>query len=339
MDKKIQILQSEAIDAIRTARTLDELEQVEFVYFGRKQGVLTEILKGLKDMDAETRKVVGQRANDAKAAVQSAIIQRRGELLDQETDRAPFDVTECSVSQVPKGGVHPITRIQEELEECFSQMGFRIYDGPELESDYYNFEALNFDPDHPARDMQDTFYIKNLPGRLMRTHTSSAQIRAMREFGAPVAVIVPGRCFRNEASDARHEHTFFQLEGFVVGEDISFAHLKGILEITARYLYGDDTVVRMRPKYYPFVEPGVSGEVTCSLCRGEGCRLCKQTGFLEIFGAGRIHPNVLTAGGLNPQKWSGLAFGFGLTRLAMLKYGIDDVRMFESGDLGFLKQF
>ncbi len=307
--------------------------------FGRKQGVMTEVLKGLKSLEPEARKVEGQKANDAKIAIQAAIDSKRAELVESEMGGGDIDVTECFIPSLPHGTLHPITLISEELEEMFSRMGFRVYDGPELESDYYNFEALNFDADHPARDMQDTFYIKGLPGRLLRTHTSTAQVRAMREYGAPLAVIVPGRCFRNEETDARHEHTFFQLEGFVVGNDITFAHLKGILEATARHLYGPDTRVRLRPKYYPFVEPGVSGEVTCLFCHGGGCRLCKHTGFLEIFGAGRIHPHVLREGGLDPKKCSGLAFGFGLTRLAMLKYGIDDVRLFESGDIGFLKQF
>ncbi len=338
MHKNIGTIQSEAIEQIHKACTMPELDTIELSLFGRKHGMLSEILKGLKDLDVAARKVQGELANDAKGAIQSELDERRAELIEQETG-GDIDVTECLIPPLPRGTLHPITLISDELEDMFSGMGFRVYDGPEIETEYYNFEALNIGVDHPARDMQDTFYIKDLPGRLMRTHTSSSQVRAMREFGAPLAVIVPGRCFRNEATDARHEHTFFQLEGFVVGSDISFAHLKGILEATARHLYGSDTQVRLRPKYYPFVEPGVNGEVTCLLCRGSGCRLCKSTGFLEIFGAGRIHPHVLREGGLDPKKWSGLAFGFGLTRLAMLKYGIDDVRLFESGDLAFLKQF
>lgn len=338
MSDTIDSIKAKAFTTIQGITTLPELEAIELSLFGRKQGVMTEILKGLKDLDPETRKSEGQKANDVKVALQDAIGARRAELIGAEAG-GDIDVTECLIPPLPRGTLHPITLISEELEEMFSRMGFRVYDGPELESDYYNFEGLNFAADHPARDMQDTFYIKDLPGRLLRTHTSTVQVRAMREYGAPLSVIAPGRCFRNEETDARHEHTFFQLEGFIVGSDITFAHLKGILEVTARYLYGPDTLVRLRPKYYPFVEPGVSGEVTCLFCHGKGCRLCKSTGFLEIFGAGRIHPNVLRAGGLDPKKWSGLAFGFGLTRLAMLKYGIDDVRLFESGDLAFLKQF
>lgn len=339
MHKKIELLLSGALTKIQKADTVAKLEAIEFSLFGRKAGTLTEILKGLKDLDPAARKEQGQLANDAKTRIQEAINARRVELIEHETGDEHFDGTECLTPPLPRGSLHPITLISEELEDMFTGMGFRVYDGPEIETEYFNFESLNIGPDHPARDMQDTFYIKDMPGLLMRTHTSSSQVRALREYGAPCAVIVPGRCFRNEATDARHEHTFFQLEGFVVGADITFAHLKGILEVTARRLYGPDTQVRLRPKYYPFVEPGVNGEVTCLLCHGAGCRLCKSTGFLEIFGAGRIHPHVLQEGGLDPKKWSGLAFGFGLTRLAMLKYGIDDVRLFESGDLAFLKQF
>lgn len=339
MQKNIETIQTRAIANIRKANTLPELEVVELSLFGRKAGTLTEILKGLKDLDPETRRIQGQVAQSAKLTIQSAIDARRAELGEHDAQSGDFDITECLVPPLPRGTMHPITLVSQELEDMFAGMGFRITDGPEIETEYFNFESLNIGADHPARDMQDTFYIKDMPGLLMRTHTSAAQVRAMREYGAPCAVIVPGRCFRNEATDARHEHTFFQLEGFIVGSDITFAHLKGILEVTARRLYGSDAQVRLRPKYYPFVEPGVNGEVTCLLCRGSGCRLCKSTGFLEIFGAGRIHPHVLKEGGLDPKKWSGIAFGLGLTRLAMLKYGIDDVRLFESGDLAFLKQF
>jgi phenylalanyl-tRNA synthetase alpha chain len=218
-------------------------------------------------------------------------------------------------------------------------MGFVVLDGPELESDYYNFTAVNIPPDHPARDMQDTFYIKGHPDWVMRTHTSPMQARALQKYGAPLRMVVPGRCFRNEATDVRHEHTFYQLEGMVIDEGITFGHMKGILETVAKHLYGKNTEVRLRPKFYPFVEPGVNGEVTCFLCKGNGCRLCKNTGWLEIFGAGMTHPNVIREGGLDPKKYQGFAFGFGLTRLVMLKYGIEDIRHLQGGDLRFLKQF
>ena len=218
-------------------------------------------------------------------------------------------------------------------------MGFVVADGPELESEFFNFTALNIPPTHPARDMQDTFYIRDLPGTVMRTHTSSVQIRAMRKWGTPLRMIAPGRCFRNEATDSRHEHTFHQLEGMVIDKGITFGHLKGVLEAVAKHLYGGETKVRMRPKFYPFVEPVINGEVTCFLCSGNGCRLCKKTGWLEIFGAGMVHPKVLREGRIDPDKFTGFAFGFGLTRLVMLKYGIDDIRRLEGEDVRFLNQF
>ena len=220
-----------------------------------------------------------------------------------------------------------------------------VLDGPELESDYYNFTAINIPETHPARDTQDTFYIKghsdfdSSDKWVMRTHTSSVQVRALQKYGAPLRMIAPGKCYRNEATDVRHEHTFYQLEGVVVDENISFAHLKGIIEAVAKHLYGPEAQVRLRPKFYPFVEPGVNGEVTCFICGGKGCRLCKQTGWLEIFGAGMIHPDVLKEGNVDPKKYQGFAFGFGLTRLVMEKYGIEDVRLMESGNLKFVKQF
>jgi phenylalanyl-tRNA synthetase alpha chain len=242
------------------------------------------------------------------------------------------------------GHLNPITIIQQEVEDLFTSLGFIVAAGPELESDYYNFTALNIPADHPARDMQDTFYIDmtNAAGQhdlVMRTHTSPAQIRVMQKYGAPLKAIIPGRCFRNEATDARHEHTFYQVEGLVVDKNINFANLKGLLEIVGQRLFGAKTQLRMRPKFYPFVEPGNNGEYACFLCGGQGCRVCKQSGWLEIVGAGLIHPEVIKAGGLDPELYSGLAFGFGLNRLAMLKYNITDVRLFNSGDLKFLEQF
>jgi phenylalanyl-tRNA synthetase alpha chain len=261
-------------------------------------------------------------------------------------ERERVDATQPSVPRFEHGSLHPVTQTQQSLEDLFLSMGFSVLDGPQLESDYYNFTAVNVPPTHPARDMQDTFYVEGLQGLhgqegtwVMRTHTSSMQVRALRAHGAPLRMIAPGRCFRNEATDVRHEHTFHQLEGVVVDKGMHFGHLKGVLETVAKHLYGPKTRVRLRPKFYPFVEPGVNGEVTCYLCHGDGCRLCKKTGWLEVFGAGMIHPNVLREGGVDPAVYSGFAFGFGLTRLVMLKYGIDDIRHLERGDLRFLKQF
>ncbi len=336
---ELQKLKERALKSVSGVKSLEQLKNVEIQYLGRK-GELTKILRMVGELPETERGPAGNLANQVKQVLASEIGRVKKALGEKETGKMDekewIDVT-ASKSKRRLGHLNPISIVQYELEDIFSSMGFMVLDGPELESDYYNFEALNIPSWHPARDMQDTFYVEG--GNLMRTQTSAMQVRAMEKYGAPLRAVVPGRCFRNEATDARHEHTFYQLEGFMIDKNISFANLKAALEVTAQKLYGKDTRVRLRPKYFPFVEPGVNGEVTCFLCKGAGCRVCKKTGWLEIFGAGLIHPNVLRAGGINPEKWSGFAFGFGLTRLAMLKYGIDDVRLFCSGDLRFLNQF
>src|SRR3989339_112141 len=339
LEEKIKQLKEEALKKIREAGDLNQLRELEVYFLGRK-GELTKILRTLGDLSIEERAKVGDLANKIKNELTLEIQKARqnlGEKTDGSSEKDWIDVT-ATKEKGEFGHLHPISIVQYELEDIFTSMGFMVLDGPELESDYYNFEALNIPSWHPARDMQDTFYVEG-ENLLMRTQTSSMQVRAMEKYGAPLRVVVPGRCFRNEATDVRHEHTFYQLEGFMVGKDISVANLKAVLEVVAKKLYGDDTKVKLRPKFYPFVEPGINGEVTCFLCKGKGCRVCKNTGWLEIFGAGLIHPNVLKFGKIDSKKWSGFAFGFGLTRLAMLKYEIDDVRLLCGGDLRFLKQF
>lgn len=343
MQSKFEQLKTEALLAIKSVSDKIQLEDLENKILGRKSGELTNLMKGLKDLTDDARKVVGQLANEVKKEIELAMANKKNELLTLDWSRAiekeRIDITQPALPKVETGTFHPNTIIQKDLEDFFTSMGFAVLDGPELESDYFNFSAVNVPPNHPARDMQDTFYIKNHPGLVMRTHTSSMQVRAMLKQGAPLRAIVPGKCYRNEATDPRHEHTFYQIEGFVIDENISFANMKGVLEAVAKHLYGEDTQVRLRPKFYPFVEPGVNGEVTCFICKGQGCRVCKNTGWLEIFGAGMIHPNVLKEGKVDTNKYQGFAFGFGLTRLVMLKYGIEDIRHLESGDLKFLKQF
>lgn len=340
LQEQLQQLKTRALDEIKKISGEDQLQNFEIKYLGRK-GELTKILRIVGELPTEERGKAGDLANQVKQALASEIGRVKktfsGKGIGAVDEKDWIDVTASKLSS-GSGHLNPVSKVQYELEEVFSSMGFMVLDGPELESEYYNFEALNIPAWHPAREMQDTFYVEG-DGLLMRTQTSPMQVRTMEKYGAPLRAIVPGRCFRNEATDARHEHTFYQLEGFMIDKNISFANLKAILEVTAQKLYGKDTRVRLRPKYFPFVEPGVNGEVTCFLCHGKGCRLCKNTGWLEIFGAGLIHPNVLKAGGINPEKWSGFAFGFGLTRLAMLKYGINDVRLFCSGDIRFLNQF
>lgn len=338
--KKFEI---DALSAIEAVKDKAALESVENKLLGRKQGEFTSLMKGISELSVEEKKVAGANLNELKNKLVQAIGQKRSgfesSAWDQIAETEKIDLTAPSLPLKKFGHFHPNTLVQRDLEKLFTSMGFAILEGPEVESDYYNFTALNIPGDHPARDLQDTFYIKGHSDWVMRTHTSPMQIRAMQKYGAPLRVVIPGKCYRNEATDVRHEHTFYQFEGLVVGEGINFSHLKGTLEIVAKHLFGEKTEVRLRPKYYPFVEPGVNGEVTCFNCAGKGCRLCKNSGWLEVFGAGLVHPNVLLEGNIDPKQYTGFAFGFGLTRLVMLKYGIDDVRLLESGNLKFLEQF
>lgn len=342
MKNKFQKIRTEFLEKLKTVSDANSLRELELQYLSRK-GELSALMHELKDLSVDMKKELGALANNVKNELETTFNEVKDKINQLSVKNSLVDITVPGVEPA-RGHLNPITIIQKEMEDIFSSLGFTIFDGPELESDYFNFTALNIPPFHPARDMQDTFYVdsKNQDGDLdlvMRTHTSPVQIRAMRKLGAPLKVVVPGRCFRNEATDARHEHTFYQFEGLVVGENINFANLKSLLELVGKKLFGPNTKLRMRPKFYPFVEPGNNGEYTCFLCNGQGCRVCKNTGWLEIVGGGLVHPDVLRAGGLDPEKYSGLAFGFGLTRLAMLKYGVTDVRLFNSGDLKFLEQF
>ncbi len=342
MKNKLTKLRQDFLEQLAQVQNNENLRELELKFLSRK-GQLSELMSGLKDLSADLRKEAGELANNVKNELQEKFNEMSRTLNSFVAKDNEVDVTLPGAALV-QGHLNPITLVQNEMEDIFSSLGFMILDGPELESDYYNFTALNIPPSHPARDMQDTFYIdyKNKDGQydlLMRTQTSPVQIRAMQKYGAPLKALIPGRCFRNEATDARHEHTFYQVEGLLIGKDINFANLKSFLEIVGQRLFGPNTKLRMRPKFFPFVEPGNNGEYTCFLCQGKGCRVCKQTGWLEIVGAGLIHPDVLRAGGIDPEVYSGLAFGFGLNRLAMLKYNINDVRLFNSGDLKFLEQF
>lgn len=340
MIDKINKLKDEFLKKVEEVKNSEELKDLELRFLSRK-GELSEAMKGIKDVNKDLRKEVGALANKVKNELQEKFFEVSSKFVDK--DFKSLDPT-LPGQKESLGHLNPITLLQNELEDLFTSLGFIVEDGPEMESDYFNFSALNVPPLHPARDMQDTFYVdlKNDKAEhdvLMRTQTSPVQVRAMLKHGAPLKAIIPGRVFRNESTDARHEHTFYHLEGMVIGKDINFANLKNLLEIVGKKLFGPETKLRMRPKFYPFVEPGNNGEYTCFLCQGKGCRVCKNTGWLEIVGAGLIHPDVLRAGGIDPEVYSGLAFGFGLTRLAMLKYKINDVRYFSSGDIKFLEQF
>jgi phenylalanyl-tRNA synthetase alpha chain len=244
-----------------------------------------------------------------------------------------------ATEQKSKGHLHPLTIAIRNIVSVFSEMGFEVADGPEIESEYYNFDALNVPKDHPSRDMQDTFWLKGVKETVLRTHTSAVQVHYMETHKPPFRIIVPGRVFRHEATDATHEVQFYQMEGLVVGEHIALAHLKGTLDAFFKKLYGEKSSIRFRPSFFPFVEPGVEIDVSCFKCAGKGCSLCKQTGWIEVMGAGMVHPNVLKNAGIDPRKWRGFAFGAGIDRLVMLKYGIDDVRLLYAGDLRLINQF
>jgi phenylalanyl-tRNA synthetase alpha chain len=343
MKDKLIHIQAIVLEKLNTVKNEADLKEIELQYFSRK-GELSELMHQLKELTPEQKREIGALANKIKKDLELKVKEVES-VFDKGNNSSEIGDITLPGKKLKKGHLHPITIIQREVEDLFTALGFSIIDGPELESDYYNFTALNMPPLHPARDMQDTFYVSSFDDEkkeldlVMRTQTSPVQIRAMKKYGAPLKAIIPGRCFRNEATDARHEHTFYQFEGMMIGENINFSNLKSLLEIVGKKLFGEETEMRMSPKYYPFVEPGNNGEYTCFLCGGKGCRVCKNTGWLEIVGAGLIHPDVLRAGGIDPDKYSGLAFGFGLTRLAMLKYAINDARLFNNGDLKFLEQF
>jgi phenylalanyl-tRNA synthetase alpha chain len=300
-------------------------------------------MKGLKDLNPEEKKNVGQMLNEVKTALDETINKKRQELSNADfVEQAVKEKIDLSQPYLPKkesGHLHPNSVLQKELEDLFVSMGFTILDGPELESDYYNFEALNIPSTHPARDSQDTFYIKNHENWLMRTHTSPVQVRAMEKYGAPIRAIVPGRVFRNESTDAAHDHTFNQLEGLVVDKNISIAQLIGVMKELLKGVFKKEVEVRMRPGFFPFVEPGFEMDMKCLVCGGVGCGACKHSGWIEVMPCGLIHPNVLKAGGSDPKVYSGFAFGLGMTRLVMQKNGIDNIRLLENGDLRFIKQF
>jgi phenylalanyl-tRNA synthetase alpha chain len=331
-------LLEQALADVDASLTLSDLDEVRVRVLGKK-GLLTEQLKSLGKLPAEERPAAGQKINDAKAAVQAALEVRRERLdresLDAELARGTIDVTLPGRGQ-DAGSVHPVTRARLRIERIFMQAGFEIATGPEVEDDFHNFEALNIPANHPARAMHDTFYFPD--GRLLRTHTSPVQIRAMRARKPPMALIAPGRVYRND-SDMTHTPMFHQVEGIVVGENVSFANLKAMLHTFVEHFFEQPLGMRLRPSYFPFTEPSAEVDIECVFCHGAGCRVCKQTGWLEILGCGMIHPNVLAAAGIDSEAWQGYAFGMGIERVAMLRYGVDDLRLFFENDVQFLKQF
>ena len=335
----MQDLVDSALARIHSAATAEELEAVRVEVLGRK-GVLTQLSKDMGKLPAEERASRGKFINTAKQALESAWERRKSEFeqsaMAKKLDAEWMDLT-VPATGVKPGSLHPITQIQWEIEDLFRSLGFTVLDGPEVETEYHNFDALNIPPDHPARDMQDTFWLDG--GNLLRTHTSPVQVRGMEKLGPPLRMIAPGRVFRNESVDASHEHTFYQLEGMMIDRNVSVAHLIYFMKTLLSGIFHREVVVRLRPGYFPFVEPGFELDILCLVCNGVGCPVCKQSGWVELLPCGLVHPNVLRKSGIDPDVWGGFAFGLGLTRLAMMRYGIDDIRLFASGDLRFLHQF
>jgi len=335
---QLEALQTKATAALSAASSSAETEAWHAEYLSRK-GKLTTILRGLGQLSAEERPVVGQKANVIKGALESALQERQAAISSVEMmatlDTDAVDVTLPGRPQT-LGKLHPTTQAMREILAIFGQMGFQTYDAPEVETDDNNFTLLNFPPGHPAREMQDTFFTKN-DGVILRTHTSPGQIRAMREFAPePIRVMLPGKCYRNEDVTTRSEMMFYQVEGLVVGKNITMSDLKGVMLNYGNQMYGNGREIRFRKAYFPFTEPSVEVDVSCSLCNGDGCRVCKQTGWLEISGAGMVHPVVLKNGGYDPAIYSGFAFGMGIERQAMMKRQVDDIRYFYSNDARFL---
>ncbi len=339
MEKKIAAIVQKFTEAAQTASDSASIERLRVAFLGKK-GEIAELMKDLKSVPAEQKKEFGQKINQLKKDVEGrlndlteAVAQKELEVLIHSAEC--YDVT--MPSMVETGSYHPITLVQRELEDIFAAMGFTIEDYDEIVDDYHCFEALNIPKHHPARDMQDTYYLDN--GQLLKTHTSAAQNAIMRKYGAPLRAIFPGRCFRNEAIDACHENTFFQMEGIMIDKDISISNLIYFMKTMLSEVFQRDVQVRLRPGFFPFVEPGFELDISCQVCGGTGCPSCKNSGWLELCPCGMIHPNVLTAGGIDPEEYTGFAFGLGLTRLAMMKYGVKDIRTFNSGNLKALSQF
>ncbi len=339
MREKLEQIRQEAVASLKNARDLSELDEIRVRFLGKK-GELTAILKQMGGLSAEERPVVGQLANkirnDIEEALETSLSSLKSKMTELRLKNEELDIT-MPGKKSPSGGLHPLSTVLNDMIDIFTSMGFDVVDGPEVETDYYNFEALNVPADHPARDMQDTFYIgENI---LLRTQTSAAQIRTMETRKPPIRIICPGRVYRADEVDATHSPVFHQIEGLVVDKGITMCDLKGVLEQFAHEIYGPETKVKFRPSFFPFTEPSVEVDVSCSECGGKGCRVCKNTGWIEILGAGMVHPRVLSACGIDPEEYSGFAFGIGLDRLTTTRYKISDIRLLFENDLRFLEQF
>jgi len=336
---RIEELRKLFIEEMAKANDYRELEELRIKYLGRK-GIFTGIFEEIKSLPPEDRPRAGELANRLRNEAFSEWNRKKKEIEtrieEKEKEKRGVDIT-LPGTKFSLGKKHPITLTLDEIKNIFISLGFRIVDGPEIETEYYNFEALNMDLDHPARDMWSTLYLEK--GLLLRTHTSPVQIRVMEKQSAPLAIIAPGKCYRRDAIDASHSPMFHQVEGLLVDEGVSFANLKGVLTYFSRRMFGPETKVRFRPSFFPFTEPSVEVDIQCVICQGKGCPVCKQTGWLEILGAGMVNPKVFEFVHYDTKKYTGFAFGMGVERIAMLRYGIDDMRLFFENDLRFLKQF
>lgn len=342
LQERLEELKAQGLKAIKDSKKLKEINDIRVKLLGKK-GQITEVLRGMRDLPKEERPKIGAMANRVRDELTNAISNRQDEIeiqkVAQKLEAEKIDVTLPGVP-VKAGQPHVLSQIIDEIEKLFLGLGFQIVEGPEVEKDHYNFEMLNLPPDHPARDMQDTFYITDKT--LMRTQTSPVQARTLEKHDfskGPLKMISPGKVYRRDTDDATHSHQFHQVEGLVVGENITMANLKGILQLVAKTIFGENREIRLRPSYFPFTEPSAEVDVSCFKCGGKGCSVCKQSGWIEVLGAGMVHPNVLKMAGVDPETYGGFAFGLGPDRFAMLKYGVDDIREFYLNDLRFLSQF
>ena len=339
MKEQLAALEAEFDAALGAASGERELADLKVRFLGKK-GALTQLLKGLGGLPPEERQAAGKATNELKKRLEIALKDGRENLARKaQADRIESEWLDVTLERGrrPRGNLHPITQIQYEIEDVFTAMGFQVLDGPHVETDHFNFEALNIPRDHPARDMQDTFFLED--GNLLRTHTSSIQVRGMEHLRPPFKIIGPGKVFRCERIDASHESTFHQLEGMMVDREVSVAHLIHFMRTLLAKIFHREEEVRLRPGYFPFVEPGFELDIRCLLCKGKGCSVCKQVGWLELLPCGMVHPNVLRAGNIDPEEYSGFAFGLGLDRLVMMRYGIEDIRHLHGADLRFIRQF
>src|SRR5246500_5056689 len=339
LEEDLSKLGESALAGIAASQSPDDLERVRVDVLGRK-GALAQISKEMGKVPPEQRGAIGKLLNTVKQQIESALDAKATQFADAAL-RARLDAEWVDLTLpapgVRPGSLHPVTQVQREIEDLFVSMGFSVLDGPEVETEYYNFDALNIPADHPARDMQDTFWLEG--GNLLRTHTSPVQVRGMEKLGPPLRMIAPGRVFRNEAVDASHEHTFYQVEGMMIDRDVSVGHLIYFMKTLLTEIFKKEVTVRLRPGFFPFVEPGFELDIRCLICGGCGCPVCKQSGWVELLPCGLVNPHVLRISGIDPAQWNGFAFGLGLTRLVMMRYGIGDIRQLQGGDLRFLEQF